>query len=1188
MHQLFANNQSASVTSNFLENSVQTSTYGKVIPILYGQSRIAGNIIWAEDIKQVVTNSGRSSGKGGGSFSANGGSSTSYSYFATFAVAICEGEIDEIIRIWADAKIIEPNQGEIRIYKGSENQQPDAFIESIQGVGKTPAYRGLAYVVFEDFPLAAYGNRIPNFTFEVKRNFIALNDNEQPVEEKISAISFIPGAGEYVYDDKVQSKVSGQLINGNWVQQGNVETINQNNRTNQCDAKLAISQLKNTLPNINWVSVIVSWFADSIDAGTCSIAPAVEFKDEVNIEPDSWHVAGFNRATARFISFDENNRPNYGGTPNDASLLRYLQDLKSQGYSVMFYPMLFVDAPNKPWRGRITGTPSQVANFFTKNDGYNRFVEHYANLVKDDVDAIVIGSEFIGLTSVKDIDNSFPAVDELVSLASGVKQTVGNDVKVTYAADWSEYHHTLNGWYNLDPLWASPNIDFVGIDAYFPLSDSPQASPSKQDLIDGWESSEGYDWIYTDENRDTKVNIEPKYAWKNLKWWWENNHINPDSTQTPWTPMSKKIWFTEYGFPSVDGAANQPNVFYDPNSLESNFPRFSKGQVDFVAQRTAIDATESKWKNSNMVERMFLWTWDARPFPFWPELTNIWSDGNLWQTGHWVQGKLGTSNLSAIVNNLCQRSGLDANQIDTTSLDNLVDGYVISSQTTIRKIIDNLRLAYFFDGIESNSKLVFSKRDKSEISIEINSDDLIFLENNSEKLSITRNQEIETPNKLDVVFINKINSYQVGNQHTIRNQNINFNNRTINLPIVLTDQNAKNIADILLYHLWLERNNYQFNLPVKYSYLEPSDVVNVFVNNQTHTIRITEIDFAKPGILQIKGVSEQLNSYDFYNDFGNLNNQLEVFQDIATSKLEILDLPLLPNDSSENGYLRFAISNMGKNWQGASLFTSDDAGDNYSSIATTDQACTLGTVANALPKGVIGVFDDKSQIEVLLLGDKTLEAKSQMSVLNGANLAIIGNEIIQFKNAELLAPQKYKLSSLLRGRFGTEHHIESHLSGERFILLDDSLIKQSIANDLIGLQRLYKSATIGQNLSDVDDLGFTFNANALVPYSVVHVQSSRNVNGDIEISWIRRTRQSGQWLDYVDVPLNETSQTYEIDVYNQQDEVIKTILNVNKTNIIYSQIDQINDFGVIQTSLKISIYQISAIKGRGVKKIATI
>lgn len=149
--------------------AVQTSTYGRMIPITFGTVRIAGNVIWSRPIREVATTTKVRSGKGGGGARSSTSTSTTYSYYVTLAIAICEGELTRVDRVWADSKLLDLSQGTYRIYNGTETQLPDALIESYEGVGATPAYRGLAYVVIEDFPMADFGNRIPNFTFEVTR-----------------------------------------------------------------------------------------------------------------------------------------------------------------------------------------------------------------------------------------------------------------------------------------------------------------------------------------------------------------------------------------------------------------------------------------------------------------------------------------------------------------------------------------------------------------------------------------------------------------------------------------------------------------------------------------------------------------------------------------------------------------------------------------------------------------------------------------------------------------------------------------------------------------------------------------------------------------------------------------------------------------------------------------------------------
>ena len=505
--------------------SVQTSTLGKAIPTVFGNMRLAGNVIWSESILETANTATVTGGGGKGGGEKVSQKQTTYTYSISMAIAICEGVIDDVVRVWADSAVIDPTQGVYRLYKGDEDQLPDSLIESIEGIGNAPAYRGLAYVVIENFPLGDYGNRIPNFTFEVKRRLLDASDGT-PLEEKIKSIVMIPGSGEFVYDTVVESKSGGSLVGDQFVQNGTEVIINQNNRSSKADSLVSLDQLQQELPNIEWVSVVVGWFGDSLDAGACVIKPGVEYNNSSQTSPNIWGVGSYNRSSARLIT-QIDGAPIYGGTPDDGSMVRYIAALKTAGYSVMFYPVMFMDVTGKPWRGRITGAPTDVDTFFTKAYGYNDFVLHYANLMAGKVDAFSIGSEMVGLTAVNDGSNNFPAVSALVSLAASVKSIVGSGCKVTYAADWSEYHHTVGGWYNLDPLWASANIDVVGIDAYFPITNAPQTGYDETALIAGWTSGEDYDFYYSDVDRTVEVALTPEYAIKNIDWWWSNSHVNP-------------------------------------------------------------------------------------------------------------------------------------------------------------------------------------------------------------------------------------------------------------------------------------------------------------------------------------------------------------------------------------------------------------------------------------------------------------------------------------------------------------------------------------------------------------------------------------------------------------------------------------------------------------------------------------
>lgn len=156
---------------------VQSSTEGAPIPIVFGRMRIAGNMIWSAGITEVKTKK-KQGGKGMGGSSTH----TTYTYNASFAIGLCEGPIQGVRKIWADSKLIYSNAADataatlyasrkkmanITIYLGTETQTADSIIAANVGASNCPAFRGLAYIVFDRLQLADFGNRIPNITVEV-------------------------------------------------------------------------------------------------------------------------------------------------------------------------------------------------------------------------------------------------------------------------------------------------------------------------------------------------------------------------------------------------------------------------------------------------------------------------------------------------------------------------------------------------------------------------------------------------------------------------------------------------------------------------------------------------------------------------------------------------------------------------------------------------------------------------------------------------------------------------------------------------------------------------------------------------------------------------------------------------------------------------------------------------------------
>ncbi|MCF3642595.1 glycoside hydrolase TIM-barrel-like domain-containing protein, partial [Rhizobium sp. TRM95111] len=468
---------------------------GTAVSRVYGTARVGGTLIWATRFEEEVR-SERTGGKGGGA------RVETYSYFGNFAVGLCEGPIAAVRRVWADGREIDLTTIEMRVHRGGEGQAPDPLIEAKQGAENTPAYRGLAYAVFERLPLDVYGNRIPVLQFEVLRPVGTL-------EEKIRAVTVIPASTEHGYSPAVVTEKLGR---------GKGRNINRNTLVAASDWSASIDELQALCPNLARVGLVVAWFGTDLRAGHCRILPGVEVGHRSE-ESVAWSVSGIGRDAAHVVSRN-NGGPAYGGTPSDASVVAAIRDLRARGLEVYLYPFILMDVPEDndlpdpyggarqaayPWRGRITCMPAtgapgsvdgsgaartQVEGFAGGaeagdfavigtsvhgpggDEGFRRMVLHYALLAEaaGGVDGFVIGSEMRGLTHLRDGSGAFPFVEALCDLATDVRAIVGAGTKLTYGADWSEYfgYHPADGsgavHFNLDPLWSHPAIDAVGID----------------------------------------------------------------------------------------------------------------------------------------------------------------------------------------------------------------------------------------------------------------------------------------------------------------------------------------------------------------------------------------------------------------------------------------------------------------------------------------------------------------------------------------------------------------------------------------------------------------------------------------------------------------------------------------------------------------------------------------------------
>jgi hypothetical protein len=1232
---------------------------GAPVPLVWGRVRLGGQVIWSSDFQESVSETG-----GGGKL-VKKPKVREFSYSISVGVALCEGPILGIGRIWADGQEIAPSDLNIRLYNGAEDQLPDPLIESVEGAGRAPAYRGIAYVVIEDLELGAFGNRVPQLSFEVMR---AVGDPEG-MTGLVEGVALMPGTGDFSYaTSPVFAREGGStiplppLIAGLFTQADT--PMNLNSPTGQPDILAGLDALGRELPECRSVVMVVSWFGSDLRAGSCHIEPKVEFPDREAPEYP-WVVAGRAAAATPQVPI-EDDTPIYGGTPSDRAVMDAIAALQVRGQKVVYYPFILMeqlagnglpdpysdaeDQPALPWRGRITtakapgqagstdGTSAaeaEVADFFgtasaadfTVTQGtvtysgpqdwrYRRFILHQAALcaAAGGVDAFCIGSEMRGLTQIRGAGNSFPAVAALVDLAAEVRALLGPDTKITYAADWSEYfgYITPEGdrFFHLDPLWADANIDAVSIDNYMPLSDWRDGT---EHADAGWDSiynldyltanvagGEGYDWFYAsqlDREQQRRTPIRDDSEWredwiwryKDIRGWWENDHHDRvggvrAAQKTAWEPRSKPIWFTEYGCAAIDRGTNQPNVFLDPKSSESFAPYFSRGWRDDTIQMQYVRAVNRYWSNpahnpvsefyqGPMVDltRAHLWAWDVRPYPWFPGNTALWADGENWQRGHWVTGRATAQPLDAVIAEICARAGLGA--VDVSRVHGVVRGMAVPSTDSPRAMLQSLMLAYGVDAVERDGRLRFASRDGRAVA-RLDMADMVRADGGD--LTRIRAPQADDAGRVRLGYVTEGGDFDLRTAEAVFPDASSARAAGSDLPLVLLDGEARLIAERWLTEARVARDGARFALPPS-SGIGAGDVVAVTTDHGESLWRIDRTTLSGPREMEATRVEPGV--YGF-GDTGLGTRRGMGYSAPGPVQPVVLDLPLIPGAEIDHAPW-LAVS--ARAWPGAVALHHRAGEDQFVLEALIASPAWIGVTETVLDAAAPGRWDNGPDLRVRMLRG-ALHSVSALDVLGGANMLAIGQgsdwEVLQFAQAELIAPDTYALRHRLRGQQGSDGVMpDAWPEGSLVVVLDARLAQIDLPRDALGLERAYRIGPAARSLDDASQRDFTLTAEGvgLRPYRPAHLRAQTRPGGDVELAWVRRTREGGDPWGTAEAPLAEAYERYLLRV--RQGGTVLREETLDAPEFIYSAAMQAADGAGVAFAVEVA--QVSDVTGPG-------
>jgi len=886
----------------------------------------------------------------------------------------------------------------------------------------------------------------------------------------------------------------------------------------------------------------------------------------------------------------------------------------------------------------LSSGASAVSTSYSGPDewSYRRFILHYAHLAAalnahapGTVTTFIIGDGMSGMTRLRASDSPEVQPDylttvALIALLTEVRSVLGMAVRISYAANPDEYGAIQLGGgrigWPLDTLWGHTDCDFIGLNAHFPLSDwrdgvsHLDAQAGATSIYDqaylraGVAGGEYYDWTYASPAaRATQTrtpiadqSLSKPWVWrqKDLAGWWNNSHYARTAadiehpTATPWTPQVKPIRFTSLMCPAVDKGSNEPGAKYDPASADHKRVWFSSGARDDAIQRATLEAVLTYWEDAannptsggyggQMVDvsNITIGWYDARPHSTFPMDGRYWADADNYEYGPWISGRLGVADVAGTIRKICADFGFT--DFEVGGIGAVIDGITAQGGNSARSIFESLQPAMLFDTIETPANIRFQRRGGARIAVS----EAQLVQVDGEPWQVTRAQETDLPVTVELSYGEVATDDQSSMASATRGVAASDRIQNIALPCVLPAARAKALADIALAEIWLGRESMEAALPPSLLKVESGDVLEI--GSQRGSWRVISINDGLLRTARLTRFDSRIYTPTRYPRRAKYPVGSSPVGAVGSARATpvpfFMDLPLLKDQHDPDaGYLAAYMKPIGN---GIAAYRSPSA-TNF----TLDQVIALpaitGVTTASLPAGPLWVWDMASAIEVEL-NDGQLEALDDYSVMAGGNAMAVEQpsgewEIVQFANVEIIGPRTYKLTRLLRGQRGSEHAMGDPLpSGARVVLLDAGVVQTTLTAASVGLERTWRIGPADALVGDAvfGEATFTYTAKARRPYAPVHLKAKDN-GGEIDISWVRRSRFGYGAFNQPTTPLGEDTEAYEIDIMNGAT-VVRTLTSTSPT-VTYSAAAQIADFGGAQTSLTFNVYQMSGQYGRGI------
>lgn len=1127
--------------------SVTSNTFGKPIPICYGSIRVAGNIIWARPLKAVqvsVEQGGKGAEQvilGGGMLLASslspGQTSTTYEYYANFAIGLCEGETDEILRIWANNAIIYDvtkegqTQGanlRFRYYRGTEDQLPDGLIQSSEGLFNTPAFRGLAYIVFEDLPLADFGNSIPNIQVEViqKRTEVAITT---PLDTNAPDLSFITTKIDHVYG--YQYFLSGS--SSYTIYKADTDTMK------------IVSQ--GVFNNFNGSSVrIIAASGDTLVITSIGGGNSRPIK-AINTETMQIVASGgkFSSSVGGVLRCDfDDSYPAINASSTSSELV----NLGNSKYLVVR-----TQVRGDIWVFEVNSTTGKILPVYASNitEGENSpAADASYNIICKAEEGFVSSTCYVVAT-----EPNYQIKIRKITINGGARLNRIGDDDTDCSISSVGVTNTEVGSFNLSQIFTSLS---GGSDYYL------------------------FRYDYTDGN---------------LIYMFENNGI---TKYFKTRPNGEILWVkSEEGESSsfaVTSTENNTNFRISNGRILVTFTQGGAKLLDTITGEWVTD-TEHFDVFYGFTRRVGGFDSSTNTAYF----TNLNDPYSKYAVFRGVGGSIPLSEVISdlCLRVGINETDIDVTDISAENVKGIafsqqgpVKNYIQTLQN--RYLFDGVESDYILKfGLRTN-RTVLGQILANDL-VRNDEQDLV-TETRVQEIEIPRTITLSYLDKDKDYQVLTQSASRVRNPiPTI----VSDNRVDTELPMVGTADEIRQTAEIQLYTSWVERSTYNFFMPWRYLKYDPADLVNLNLPDGTvFETRITEIDLGLTYSIEVSGKSNQPGQFQStISGSSGLGFDPTSVIGVVPSRLFVMETPYFRDiDAGQETLVLTYFGMVGirdVGWTGGQVFNSID-GVNFNSAGFVTAPLVLGTVVDPLGS-VEDIFaTDYVNTLTVFLSDPDSNSYSSISdeeFYNGGNLALYmardfsNPEIISFKNATQNADGSYTLDTLTRGRRGTSYATNNHTSSNGFLIMLNENTISAFTTPLsqLNTELFFSAVSNGQSVIDGTRYTLDIDGAPLKPYAPSNLKAEFN-SSDIDISWIRCTRLGNVDLPdgFSTLPLSEEIEEYELVIYDSTGvNPVRTITGLTSPNYTYTQANQISDGYVDPTNIIIELFQMSRKVGRG-------